>query len=420
MQRIEIENFGPIKNVAFDIKDYTVFIGPQASGKSTIARAVYFFRTLDEELCSAISLSAPDCRKEEIISTFKESITRKALTIWDTVFWSSKAMLRFHYNDDLSITISQAESGEILISLTSGWNELFSRVEHILHHVQNEQGEKLIKIYDAPLLRGIAGQLVSNLFPFPNGRPAFIPAGRILFSCVEDNLISREQELADVLVARFFDFCKFVKRKYKLQMKLVLHSRKKIDSSTIDKIFSLSRAILGGTIEFTNDKCHLSLPSQEGLIQIADASSGQQEAVWILLYVMYHCYLDVAGFFTVIEEPEAHLFPNAQRNMMYLLTLLANQSENQLMLTTHSPYILTPLNNLLLAHHVGQSKRETVGQIVDPDLWIDPERFECYYVDYGTISSVMDRNTGMIDLAGLDAVSSTLNDQYDQLAALED
>jgi hypothetical protein len=197
-------------------------------------------------------------------------------------------------------------------------------------------------------------------------------------------------------------------------------SRKKVDYEVKEKIWSFSRKILGGTVDFKNNKCYLSLPSQEVLMQIADASSGQQEAVWILLYIMYFCCMDVTGLFTVIEEPEAHLFPEAQKNMMHMLTLFANQSENQLMFTTHSPYILTPLNNLLLAHHIGQSKREAVEQIVDPDLWIDPNRFECYYVDHGAINSVMDRHTGIIDLAGLDAVSGTLNDQYDQLTKLED
>jgi len=125
----------------------------------------------------------------------------------------------------------------------------------------------------------------------------------------------------------------------------------------------------------------------------------------------------------VIEEPEVHLFPESQRLMMEALTLFANSNypKNQLMLTTHSPYILTPLNNLLLAHQIGQNKREAVAKVVDPDLWLDPNRFECYYVDNGTIRSIMDReDTGMVDLEGLDAVSGALNEEYDRLTALED
>jgi len=42
MQRLIIKNFGSIKDLDMEIKDFMVFIGPQASGKSTIAKAVYF------------------------------------------------------------------------------------------------------------------------------------------------------------------------------------------------------------------------------------------------------------------------------------------------------------------------------------------------------------------------------------------
>ena len=50
MQKIEIRNFGPVKDVKLEIKDYNVFIGPQASGKSTISKTIYFFKSLRDDL----------------------------------------------------------------------------------------------------------------------------------------------------------------------------------------------------------------------------------------------------------------------------------------------------------------------------------------------------------------------------------
>lgn len=47
-----------------------------------------------------------------------------------------------------------------------------------------------------------------------------------------------------------------------------------------------------------------------------------------------------------MEEPESHLFPDAQKDMAEALGLFANKN-NQLMVTTHSPYILGAFNNLL-------------------------------------------------------------------------
>lgn len=44
MESIEIKNFGPIKHVKLDLKDINVFIGPTASGKSTVAKLVAIAR----------------------------------------------------------------------------------------------------------------------------------------------------------------------------------------------------------------------------------------------------------------------------------------------------------------------------------------------------------------------------------------
>ena len=42
MSKIKIENIGPIKNVNFDLNKVNVIMGPQSSGKSTIAKIVSY------------------------------------------------------------------------------------------------------------------------------------------------------------------------------------------------------------------------------------------------------------------------------------------------------------------------------------------------------------------------------------------
>lgn len=44
MERIEINKLGPIEQCNLEIKDFMVFTGPQASGKSTIAKSIFFFQ----------------------------------------------------------------------------------------------------------------------------------------------------------------------------------------------------------------------------------------------------------------------------------------------------------------------------------------------------------------------------------------
>ena len=44
MQKIIIKNFGPVEDAEIEIKKVLVLIGEQASGKSTIAKLIYFFK----------------------------------------------------------------------------------------------------------------------------------------------------------------------------------------------------------------------------------------------------------------------------------------------------------------------------------------------------------------------------------------
>lgn len=40
--KIIIKNLGPLKQVELDLKEIIILIGPQASGKSTIAKLIHF------------------------------------------------------------------------------------------------------------------------------------------------------------------------------------------------------------------------------------------------------------------------------------------------------------------------------------------------------------------------------------------
>ena len=52
-------------------------------------------------------------------------------------------------------------------------------------------------------------------------------------------------------------------------------------------------------------------------------------------------------FIAVMEEPEQNLFPNSQKKVIqFLLRELNTSSDNKIIITTHSPYVLETINNL--------------------------------------------------------------------------
>lgn len=50
LQKIIINHLGPVKELEMEIKDFNLLIGEQATGKSTVAKAIYFFRTIKTTL----------------------------------------------------------------------------------------------------------------------------------------------------------------------------------------------------------------------------------------------------------------------------------------------------------------------------------------------------------------------------------
>ena len=53
MQKIIIRNFGPIKECEIDLAQFIVLTGAQATGKSTVAKVVYYF-LLAKEICFSV------------------------------------------------------------------------------------------------------------------------------------------------------------------------------------------------------------------------------------------------------------------------------------------------------------------------------------------------------------------------------
>jgi predicted ATPase len=91
---------------------------------------------------------------------------------------------------------------------------------------------------------------------------------------------------------------------------------------------------------------------------LENCSSGQQEALPLTLILKALTEINFIGKGSTcyIEEPEAHLFPFAQRDIVNLISLSFNRSvvPSQFILTTHSPYILTAFNNNI---HAGELER---------------------------------------------------------------
>lgn len=127
-------------------------------------------------------------------------------------------------------------------------------------------------------------------------------------------------------------------------------------------------------------------------IKVNFASSGQQETVWVLNLLFYYLLEDKLSCI-LLEEPEAHLYPDSQKYVVEALETFASAG-NQVIVTTHSPYILRELNNLLYVSRIRQVNAQR-NRTVPPCEILDVSWIKVVQVINGQVSDGMDN--GLID-----------------------
>lgn len=127
----------------------------------------------------------------------------------------------------------------------------------------------------------------------------------------------------------------------------------------------------------------ISLGDSKINVNLDDWGSGTQNRTLILLTLMRAKQISNAGAtaskvtpIIVIEEPESFLHPSAQAEFGRVLQDLAEEFKVQVIVTTHSPYLLSiskPESNVLLERKVVRNQlRETILINTAKENWMDP------------------------------------------------
>ena len=116
MARMTINQLGPIKYCKLEIEDFMVFTGPQSSGKSTIAKSVFYFKSVRNVLLQML-------RKQHMLSvdrmdlSIKNRLIRELRSNFLQTFGSTWCMdrdmfIRYEYVEDVSDDSEDSESEE--------------------------------------------------------------------------------------------------------------------------------------------------------------------------------------------------------------------------------------------------------------------------------------------------------------------
>ena len=163
-------------------------------------------------------------------------------------------------------------------------------------------------------------------------------------------------------------------------------------------------------------------------IPFSALSSGQQELLPLLLMlgVIDARRRSKTSQLIYIEEPEAHLFPTAQSVLIQSLASIASARPKgtiYLIITTHSPYVLAKLNNLIKAGSLAEkSKNETtkkrIANVIPKSTWLSAGKVMAYAIINGKLVSILD-NDGLVDAEYLDDVSGAIANEFSSLLEIE-
>ena len=125
-----------------------------------------------------------------------------------------------------------------------------------------------------------------------------------------------------------------------------------------------------------------------------------------------------SGDLIVIDEPEMNLHPAAQLMLAEVLGLLVHGGVN-IVLTTHSPYIVDHVNNLVEAGSVPAAKRAGLAQefkLRKTEAFLDESNVAAYlFAEDGRVSPIFNRETRIIDWSTFGAVSEEMTNLHPEI-----
>lgn len=378
MQRLYVRDFGPIQSCDIEIQRLTVMTGPQVSGKSTLAKLIYFFKLAQQYIQSQplSSVQADKWLRSVFLRTFG-----------DVTELSDTMQIRYDFADGQWLDVTKGAHPQTVLFRFS---RDFSKSAEKMEASYIPAGRSMITL--------LSDQL-PVLFTDPNRQ---LPALDYCTNAYIHRILSLRQSFANGLDG--------------LLKQEIETTDKELNLTVLKHMIQLAGKILKARYCYRAGEERLLLDMNDSgkSIKVNFASSGQQETVWALNLLFYYL-LKGKSSCIILEEPEAHLYPDSQKYMAEALATFAHAG-NQVIVTTHSPYILGEFNNLLYAAEI-HSADEQRDAIVPSCEILDAFWTKAVHVINGQVVDGMDE--GLIDNSLIDGASDAINDENDALMELK-
>ena len=395
MRKLTIKRFGPVSNAELELKAVNLFIGEQSVGKSTIAKLITI-------MTDNFSLSS-------VVDSGHSGWMRQLRSYGLDIYSEDDYHIQYEWVDkDLHFVLTITKD-DVVTSMTLGgktfsdkeeMRNILAKCKPVFHKEQyfNQLSAALdaVEGKDPKEAKSLLKQLAYNSI--------YIPAERNFFSFFSKALpaLNLVQESIPSNLLRF-----------SLDFQNAKSTYSKYDSS-----------LLNVSYEYDGDDDFFIDHSSNHKYRLSYASSGIQSTMPLLLVLEFAINKREYSSF-VIEEPETNLFPDKQVQLLRHILTNVNKDGRTLTITTHSPYLLSALNNSLFAglllKRYGKDLEKDLSDIFDKDCYLTSDDCSVYSLGESVngegvyCRSVMASETGMIDSNALDGVSLFLSAEFSRL-----
>lgn len=416
---LKIQNIGPIKEAKIEINKVNIFIGPQSSGKSTIAKIISFCQWMEKDI---------------LIHQGKNHI--------NSSYWE-KNLFTYHkigsyFNKDSFIQYS----GDIVTFI-------FRSPDAVNIDVSNLDKEKMRKITYIPSERNYVN--IPNISSLSMGDDYI--RDFIFDWLLIRNKYSKEtpQDVINLGVKYHYD--KNAGDIVTLQdgTPISLSEASSGLQAVIPLLVSLSYStdwIFKNTQDLSFNKFSTLHETFIKKMFVTDEPAEKilndpyfKKNLNDLLSVLYHINTEdnistelktAANLvnrlgkphytFMIIEEPEENLFPVTQYELTkHIFYSLNSNPENYVVITTHSPYILTSINNLIQAGNIIETdtdKTSKVYQALGVNTHIRYKDINAWALENGELRSMNDDEYQIISGTAIDQASEIINHDFEKLLDL--
>ena len=389
MEHLYLKNFGPIKEMDVDLKPLMVFIGESGSGKSAVLKSLSLLRWV---------------HKRNYLRSY---------------------FIKNHLANE--IDFSSINFTKLLA--ISGLEEFIKDTTEIVFTTEQVTYKSNGKVLEMPLIEK----------SFSLDKVLFLSDNRIILPDILGQYFNLNAKFPYHLEDTFLNFNHAMKS-----------FPKGFTIESTDVVLTQENTIFGVMSYYISNKKEGDSPFH---IEFQNASSGTKTVSFVELITHFYTHSHLFDFNEVlenqykrlgiggdgikqwqdkktlsifIEEPELSLFPSAQRRLLNRLVrdcFAENKQENcvtNLAFATHSPYILTSLNNLLLAGEIGKNsdKKDVVHNIISKEYWLTAGQVGAYAIEEGKVKYIIDEDN-LINAEYLDSVSEDIVAEFSQLLDIQ-